>query len=411
LGDHDSIDSLSMRWPSGLIETHTQVMVNQTIALVEASTMDFTFESESIQICDNENYLIVAEHCPNCSIAWSDGTSEIMKSVTESGMYSYILTLPHGHTISSDTLEIIVVETPQINIATTPTSCDIAFDGSITISDTFGLQDLQIDNENFENTNMVLSGGEHMLSYTYLGCTFDSVIIIPIGELPEIEFTYQPISCFGLTTKMEFTATDQIIVDIEPQNFNPLSVSAGIYNLIFQLASGCSVNSIIEISEPPLMEVEILAANPNNEEGGAIMLNIQGGAPPYFLQWIGPNGFISSDNPILNLTEGSYTCIVQDSNGCLTTVNTQLNLDFVNDYQLFTVQPFPNPTDKFLNFKTTEHTLVQFTDLTGRILLTDIKTNGSMEQLDLGNLDSGVYILLTSNKKRVESVPIIVQKH
>ena len=159
----------------------------------------------------------------------------------------------------------------------------------------------------------------------------------------------------------------------------------------------------------PLIEAEISTSNPNNEDGGTIILNIQGGVPPYFLQWIGPNGFESTDNSILNLEEGTYTCIIQDSNGCLTSVNTELSLDFVTNFQLFTIQPFPNPTDRFLNFKTTERTSVQLIDLTGRILLTDIKTNGSLKQLDLGNLDSGVYILLTSNKKRVESVPIIVQ--
>lgn len=410
LGGYDVIDSLKVTWPSGLIETYTEIMVDQTATLVEGSTLDLSFEAESIQICDDENYLIIAGQCLNCSIEWSDGTSGIMKSVSESGMYSYILTLPHGQTLSSDTLQITVVETPTIDISTTPASCDIAFDGSISISNTFGIDNLQIDNENFETVNMSLSGSEHLLSFVYLGCPFDTIINIPLNQLPEIEYAYLPISCFGSTTEIEFTASDQIILEIEPQNFNPLSVNAGIYDLMFQMESGCIVNATIEISEPPLIEAEISTSNPNNEDGGTIILNIQGGVPPYFLQWIGPNGFESTDNPILNLDEGTFTCIIQDSNGCLTSVNTELSLDFVTNFQLFTIQPFPNPTDRFLNFKTTERTSVQLIDLTGRILLTDIKTNGSLKQLDLGNLDSGVYVLLTSNKKRVESVPIIVQK-
>ncbi|MBI1266666.1 MAG: T9SS type A sorting domain-containing protein [Cryomorphaceae bacterium] len=411
LGDNDSIDSLVVSWPSGLIETHTQMMVDQTINLVEGSTMDLTFEAETIQICDNETHLLVAADCPNCTIEWSDGSSEMMNSVSESGEYSYILTLPHGQTLSSDTLEIVVVETPQINLMTTPTSCDIAFDGSVTVSDTFGIEDLKIDNENFETTNMMLSGGEHLLSYSYSGCSFDTIIIIPIADLPEIEVMYQPISCFGLTTSIEFAAADQFILDIEPQNFNPLSVSAGVYDLVFELESGCSVNATVEISEPPLIEIEILSVNPNDEGGGAIMLNIQGGVPPYFLQWVGPNEFLSSNNPIANLAEGTYTCIIQDTNGCLTSINTELTLDFITDQQLFDLPPFPNPTDRYLNFRTTDQTLIQLVDLEGRILLADVRTNGSLGQLDLGNLDSGVYLLLISNKKRVESVPIIVQKH
>jgi hypothetical protein len=334
----------------------------------------------------------------------------MMKTVSESGMYSYLLTLPHGYTLSSDTLEIIVIETPPIEISTTPASCDIALDGSISISDTFGIDNLQIDNENFETVNMSLSGSEHLLSFVYLGCPFDTIINIPLNQLPEIEYAYLPISCFGSTTEIEFTASDQIILEIEPQNFNPLSVNVGIYDLVFQLESGCIVNATAEISEPALIEVEISTSNPNNEDGGTIMLNIQGGVPPYFLQWIGPNGFESTDNPILNLDEGTFTCIIQDSNGCLTSVNTELILDFVTNFQLFTIQPYPNPTERFLNFKTSENSIVHCVDLTGRILIIDLQTKGGIEQFDLGNLESGVYFLSTTNKKRVESVPIILQK-
>ena len=53
-----------------------------------------------------------------------------------------------------------------------------------------------------------------------------------------------------------------------------------------------------------------------NSDDGFINLVTNGGFPPYNYNWIGPNGFTSSQEDINNLISGLYTCTIIDNNGC-----------------------------------------------------------------------------------------------
>lgn len=53
-----------------------------------------------------------------------------------------------------------------------------------------------------------------------------------------------------------------------------------------------------------------------NSQDGFIELETNGGFPPYLYSWEGPNGYISNQEDIYNLSVGTYTCTIIDSNGC-----------------------------------------------------------------------------------------------
>jgi len=58
----------------------------------------------------------------------------------------------------------------------------------------------------------------------------------------------------------------------------------------------------------------------NLVQNGVIVLNPQGGYPPYDFDWTGPNGFTSTSEDLTGLEQGTYTVIITDSEKCEYTV-------------------------------------------------------------------------------------------
>ncbi|MEO8734567.1 MAG: SprB repeat-containing protein, partial [Flavobacteriales bacterium] len=57
---------------------------------------------------------------------------------------------------------------------------------------------------------------------------------------------------------------------------------------------------------------------------GSINLTLSGGHAPYTVAWSGPNGFTGSGISLSGLTQGVYTAVVSDANGCSTNVQITL---------------------------------------------------------------------------------------
>ena len=90
---------------------------------------------------------------------------------------------------------------------------------------------------------------------------------------------------------------------------------------------GCEkVFSDIEV--PNLAEI-VLETDPTNVScfggsDGAINLTINGGTPPYDIQWQGPNGFSSTMQNISDLAPGIYSVNVTDQNDCNTFMTVEI---------------------------------------------------------------------------------------
>lgn len=59
-------------------------------------------------------------------------------------------------------------------------------------------------------------------------------------------------------------------------------------------------------------------------QDGNIDLTISGGTAPYFIQWTGPNNYLSTLEDPTGLAAGTYTVTVSDANGCSATASTSL---------------------------------------------------------------------------------------
>ncbi|MEL6970327.1 MAG: gliding motility-associated C-terminal domain-containing protein [Bacteroidota bacterium] len=92
------------------------------------------------------------------------------------------------------------------------------------------------------------------------------------------------------------------------------NLSAGTYSVTVTDANGCSASAEFTLSDPPPLSVELNIQQPAGFTAGTAAAIPTGGVPPYQYNW-------SNDavGPIVtDLTPGSYSVVVTDSNGCAT---------------------------------------------------------------------------------------------
>ena len=105
------------------------------------------------------------------------------------------------------------------------------------------------------------------------------------------------------------------------------SLSAGAYQVVVSDDNGCSDSLVIPISDisgPALSYVatNILCFGNNN---GAINLTVLG-SNPFIFNWVGPPPFTNPGTEDLSgLNQGTYTVIVTDNNGCISTESILVN--------------------------------------------------------------------------------------
>ncbi len=152
------------------------------------------------------------------------------------------------------------------------------------------------------------------------------------------------ISCFGFDDGEIAVTIQGGTLDYSYQwtlNGNPYSVledidglPPGIYQLTVIDANNCVlILNPIEIIEPPLLTIDLI--NQVNvdcfgDNTGVIDVDINGGRPAYDIEWVGPNGFFSNQEDIIDLFAGQYTLLVTDTSGC----TESLTLDIIENDEI-----------------------------------------------------------------------------
>jgi len=96
------------------------------------------------------------------------------------------------------------------------------------------------------------------------------------------------------------------------------NLSAGSYDFEVIDSDGCNISFNQIVGEPEQIIIYSSVSNLTvfGANDGQIDITVVGGVSPYQYEWIGPNGFISTQEDISNLSSGVYTLVITDANGC-----------------------------------------------------------------------------------------------
>lgn len=174
------------------------------------------------------------------------------------------------------------------------------------------------------------------------------------------------------------------------------SLSAGTYNVTVTDANGCFAESVIEITEPPILDV-VIGSSTGGLLPDTLLLNITGGTPPYNYLW---NPSIASNPPIITQFQ-SYYLTVTDANNC--TVADEYTPILVGYISLGNMMKgflaYPNLVDNALYIEMPRQ---------GDYVFELINTSGQVverreiKQVDIINVkgvDNGFYILSVKDSK------------
>lgn len=97
------------------------------------------------------------------------------------------------------------------------------------------------------------------------------------------------------------------------------NLAPGLYTVEVSDESTCTESFSFTVESPPPFTFDTLVVMPTCDGGtdGAVTLVVNGGTPPYEYNW--ENAGFGSDNTLANISQGDYTVIVRDANGCTLT--------------------------------------------------------------------------------------------
>lgn len=139
------------------------------------------------------------------------------------------------------------------------------------------------------------------------------------------------------------------------------------------------------------LEASITDADPG-EANGAVDLSVTGGVGPYTYSWTGPDGFISSDEDLIDVESGIYTVTVTDQYCGVATMEIEVgvqNFSTIAEGQNTDISVYPNPTRSIVFIQSDEPVKSAVYSSSGQeVISADIRNS-----VDLSGQAPGLYFV------------------
>lgn len=317
------------------------------------------------------------------SIYWFDGSSSFEHLNLASGIYQVNLITVNGCTAQ---LEIEITEPSQMLLQNDldQVNCyGVYVPPSPVLSGGFPPYDVDWGTADPSS----LQPGIHTFEvHDNLGCVAE--FSFEVQWLPEIVVTLETdVICPDATTAIEYSATGgtgNLVFDfdeVDPDNAPP-----GFYQVVVTDDVFCSTVQTFTIGQFDPMQNAAIVTNALDGSNGAIQINTSGGLAPYTFAW--SNG--SEENPLSGLSQGEYSCVVTDANGCTDEVVVQIIDLFLHEVEN-DVCLFPLPFKERLNIVMQgEHEFSVF-DVAGKNLMYGFFVDSF--QINTASMSSGMYFI------------------
>jgi gliding motility-associated-like protein len=324
----------------------------------EPLLIDFNVDSLICGPSDANIYVILTNSSGNVTYTWLgfDESNEAFLTSVAAGNYTVEV-----NDIDRMCTSISSIEIPSINEFNA--FCTVLQDesilgeqnGSVELQIFYGKSDFQIflvgpkmDTLIVSNRSIVLDhlppGIYTVIVEDHSGCIAQcgfEIIAGPCG-LAFDEINTDQVSCYGGNDGMIFITTNSNtpvdfswdIIQLENSGIQA-NLTAGAYSVTITDALGCQLDTIIEITQPPLLTIECSVLQEETFKGledGIIETVINGGVPPYQILLLKSGEIIQSfflNNSGIHvfnlLAPGAYTIKVEDSRGCENQCSDQIN--------------------------------------------------------------------------------------
>ena len=273
------------------------------------------------------------------SYQWSGNSVLSVPSLYNIGIGTYTLTITDANgCIGQKTFTISVQNPITINAQVINAICGSNTNGSITTTVTGGAAPYSYlwsgsASATTPNLNNISAGTYNVAVTDIHGCVGNASFNVGTQNGFSVAFQTINVSCFGgsnghIITNVTGGTPPYLYqwLNASPTNSPTLiNLFSGIYYLTVTDANGCVVNTSDTVFSPFSIYINPQAINPSciGNSDGSIAINVTGGTPPYSYQWSG--GSTASTPNLINLSSGTYSLSVIDSNGCYANKNIILN--------------------------------------------------------------------------------------
>ena len=371
-------------------------------------------EVSTEEICEGETLTLYAESTLGGEITWDDVEVTNGIEFTPSGTGEIV------YTASSDddgdcpfSVTVTIHESPDV-IATASES-EICLGDEITLTGG-GADDYEWNYEAVDGEAYVPDAGPGVIEFSVIGsesefgCKDSATVEVTIHALPLVIATADEEGyCDGdlITLTGEGAETYEWGMGVEDGVAFEQEIGDVTYTVIGTDVNGCIASDSIGVAVYANPEITLTSSDELYGDDGSIDLTIDAGLAPFTYDW--DNDGTGDDDDTQNLSDlpsGTYTVVVTDANGCITTatitVGTQLSLDALHANQLLV---YPNPTEGQLTIRNQGQFSYRITSLTGEVILSGNGTNN--KSISLENQASGVYFVSVQQNDSVKTLKII----
>ncbi|MFH1321233.1 MAG: PKD domain-containing protein [Bacteroidota bacterium] len=258
---------------------------------------------------------------------WSSGDTLPTADSLSSGIY--ISTVIDDNGCSAFTIATVSdMNGPAINVlTTTDITCNGGSDGLIGISVTGGTPPYIYQWSNGSSSNFIynLVAGPHELTVTdSTGCVANTSITLTEPDALILTVTTTDANCSNADGDATVsvsggTGAYTYLWSDGSTNATATGIAAGIYTITVTDANGCSgsANAAVSNFGGATITIDSIIGGGCGVELGSIYINVSGGATPYTYLW--SNG--STDEDLVDVSSGSYSVSITDTNGCIATAN------------------------------------------------------------------------------------------
>lgn len=254
---------------------------------------------------------------------WGNGATTQDLTGLAAGVYSVLVTDNQGCTA---TTSVTINEPAALALSAIPTdiTCNGANDGEIDLQVTGGTGSYTYSWSNAAISEDLtgLAPGTYTVTVTdAVGCSATTSAIITQPDVLTASTTQLNVLCNG-------DATGSINVSVSggtgpytyvwnnsanTQNLTGLTI--GTYSVTITDSKGCTTSTSATITQPALLSLSVSTTDVdcNGDATGAANLTVIGGVGPYTYSWTNGGG---TSEDLTNVTAGTYTVTVTDSNGC-----------------------------------------------------------------------------------------------